>query len=287
MAQITDLYIYPVKSLKGIALKEVHTGLRGFQYDREWMITDSTYHFISQREIESMATLETGMSSNSLILRSNTNQFSVSLQSEKLNKVRAVVWDDICDAYDEGDEVSNWLTEELGKYKGGSLRLVRFSADGERAVPEEYLNGIKAQSAFSDQFPYLITSWESLGELNKGLNANNSKEVSMSRFRPNIVIQGLDDLEKMTGSDLSCGEGDYSFGLRKPCKRCKIVTINQDTGEIIEPKEPLATLVKLKFSDAIKGAFFGQNAILLSGNCAIRVGDELTISSSMSEKTAS
>ena len=52
MAQITDLYIYPVKSLKGIALKEVNTGLRGFQYDREWMITDSKYHFISQREIE-------------------------------------------------------------------------------------------------------------------------------------------------------------------------------------------------------------------------------------------
>ena len=101
----------------------------------------------------------------------------------------------------------------------------------------------------------------------------------MNRFRPNIVVQGLDDLEKMTYSDLSCDEGDYRFGLRKPCKRCKIVTINQDTGKIMEPKEPLATLVKLKFSDAIKGAFFGQNAILLSKDCAIRVGDELKLSS--------
>ena len=88
MAQITDLYIYPVKSLKGIALKEVHTGLRGFQYDREWMITDSKYHFISQREIESMASLKTGIDSASLILCSNANQFSVYLHSEKLNKVQ-------------------------------------------------------------------------------------------------------------------------------------------------------------------------------------------------------
>ena len=279
MAQITDLYIYPVKSLKGIALKKVHTGLRGFKYDREWMITDSHYHFISQREIESMATLKTGIDNASLILRSNTNQFSVSLHSEKLDQVRATVWGDICDAYDEGDEVSNWLTEELGEYKGSSLRLVRFSADGERVVPEEYLNGVKAQSAFSDQFPYLITSWESLSKLNQVLNDKKSKEVSMNRFRPNIVVQGVDDLEKMTASDLSCDEAQYSFGLRKPCKRCKIVTINQDTGEIMEPKEPLATLVKLKFSDAIKGAFFGQNAILLSDDCTIRVGDELTLSS--------
>ena len=279
MAQITDLYIYPVKSLKGIALKEVHTGIRGFRYDREWMITDSHYHFISQREIESMATLEASINKDSLILHSNTNQLSVPLDSEKLNQVRATVWDDICDAYDEGDEASNWLTNELGEYKGSSLRLVRFSAKGERSVPEQYLNGVKAQSAFSDQFPYLITSWESLSKLNQGLNEKKSKEVSMNRFRPNIVVQGVDDLEKMTASDLSCDEAQYSFGLRKPCKRCKIVTINQDTGEIMEPKEPLATLVKLKFSDAIKGAFFGQNAILLSDDCTIRVGDELTLSS--------
>ena len=279
MVQITDLYIYPVKSLKGIALKEAHTGLRGFRYDREWMITDSNYHFISQREIESMATLEASINKDSLILHSNTNQLSVPLDSEKLNQVRATVWDDICDAYDEGDEASNWLTNELGEYKGSSLRLVRFSAKGERSVPEQYLNGVKAQSAFSDQFPYLITSWESLSKLNQGLNEKKSKEVSMNRFRPNIVVQGVDDLEKMTASDLSCDEAQYSFGLRKPCKRCKIVTINQDTGKIIEPKEPLATLVKLKFSDAIKGAFFGQNAILLSDDCTIRVGDELTLSS--------
>ena len=170
MAQITDLYIYPVKSLKGIALKEVHTGSRGFRYDREWMITDRHYHFISQREIESMATLEASINKDLLILHSNTNQLSVPLESEKLDQVRATVWDDICDAYDEGDEVSNWLTNELGEYKGSSLRLVRFSAKGERSVPEQYLNGVKAQSAFSDQFPYLITSWESLCKLNQGLN---------------------------------------------------------------------------------------------------------------------
>ena len=69
------------------------------------MITDSKYHFISQREIESMATSRQRLILTSLILCSNANQFSVSLHSEKLNKVRATVWDDTCDAYDEGDEV--------------------------------------------------------------------------------------------------------------------------------------------------------------------------------------
>ena len=181
-------------------------------------------------------------------------------------------------AFDEGDEASSWLTEVLGRYKGKTLRMIRFDSEGKRLVPAKYLHGQQAESAFSDQFPYLITSWESLEKLNAGLLENNSKEVPMSRFRPNIVLKGISDIEKKTSADLISKLGNYNFGLRKPCKRCKITTINQDTGEIAEPKEPLSTLTSLEFSNENHGAFFGQNAIFLSNkNCILRVGDELTI----------
>ncbi|MBT6634421.1 MAG: MOSC domain-containing protein, partial [Gammaproteobacteria bacterium] len=81
-----------------------------------------------------------------------------------------------------------------------------------------------------------------------------------------------------TSQNFLCQQSGYSFGLRKPCKRCKIITINQDDGKIDNPKEPLATLTSLRFSDAINGAFFGQNAILLSTrNYILKVGDELSI----------
>ena len=278
MIQITDLFIYPVKSLKGIALDNSQTGQRGLEFDREWMITDNAYNFISQREIELMTTIETKIDTSSLILSSPQNRaIRVPLESNRINKVKVMVWDDYCDAYDEGDEASSWLTEALGTHKGSSLRLVRFDQKGKRLVPKKYLNGIHAESAFSDQFPYLITSWESLSKLNNGLLENNSKKVSMNRFRPNIVIKGLSDIEKMTSFNLTCEKGDYQFGLRKPCKRCKITTINQETGEIENPKEPLATLVKLKNSEESHGAFFGQNAILLSDYGVLRVGDLLEL----------
>ena len=274
MIQITDLFIYPVKSLKGIALDNSQTGQRGLEFDREWMITDNAYNFISQREIELMTTIETKIDSSSLILSSPQNRaIKVPLESNRINKVKVMVWDDYCDAYDEGDEASSWLTEALGTHKGSSLRLVRFDQKDKRLVPKKYLNGVHAESAFSDQFPYLITSWESLSKLNNGLLENNSNKVSMNRFRPNIVIKGLSDIEKMTSFNLTCEKGDYQFGLRKPCKRCKITTINQETGEVENPKEPLATLVKLKNSEESHGAFFGQNAILLSDYGVLRVGD--------------
>ena len=278
MIQITDLFIYPVKSLKGIALDNSQTGQRGLEFDREWMITDNAYNFISQREIELMTTIETKIDSSSLILSSPQNRrLKVPLESNRINKVKVMVWDDYCDAYDEGDEASSWLTDALGAHKGSSLRLVRFDQKDKRLVPKKYLNGVHAESAFSDQFPYLITSWESLSKLNNGLLENNSKKVSMNRFRPNIVIKGLSDIEKMTSFNLTCEKGDYQFGLRKPCKRCKITTINQETGEVENPKEPLATLVKLKNSEESHGAFFGQNAILLSDYGVLRVGDLLEL----------
>jgi len=280
MVQITDLFIYPVKSLKGIALKESITALRGLQYDREWMVTTSDYEFITQREIPLMSTIEVSIDSDDLILSSKDNtKFKVPLLSSNTNVIKSSVWGDICDAYDEGDDVSLWLTNLLGQYKGKSLRLVRYASQGLRLVPSKYLDGMEAQSAFSDQFPYLITSWESLDKLNEGLIKNGSKVAEMDRFRPNIVVKGIDDLEKKTSQNLLCQKSGYNFGLRKPCKRCKIITINQDDGKIDDPKEPLATLTSLRFSDEIRGAFFGQNAILLSNkNYILKVGDELSIS---------
>ena len=280
MVQITDLFIYPVKSLKGISLNKSETALRGLKFDREWMITNSDYEFITQREIESMATIEVSISSDTLMLSSKNNtQYTIPLDSNKSEPIQASVWGDICDAYDEGDGASLWLTNVLGQYKGKSLRLVRFAKQGVRPVPSKYLDGREAQSAFSDQFPYLITSWESLEKLNKGLIKNGSQVAKMNRFRPNIVVKGIKDLEKKTSHNFLCQKSGYDFGLRKPCKRCKIITINQDDGKIDSPKEPLATLTALRFSDEINGAFFGQNAILLSNkNFTLKVGDEFTIS---------
>ena len=277
MIQVTDIYIYPVKSLKGIQLMEAEAGMRGLKYDREWMITDSNYQFLTQREIEAMATITVSVSKNCLLLQSKDgDELKVDLNADRSRSVKVSVWDDTCDAYDEGEIASYWLTDKLGYWQGRTLRLVKYSSDGKRPVPAKYLHGREAESAFSDQFPFLITSWDSLEKLNKGLIENGKQEVTMDRFRPNIVIGNINSIENKTLLDLACQDGNYEFGLRKPCKRCKITTINQDSGEIIDFKEPLETLTSLGFSDDNPGAYFGQNAILLSDqDCIISVGDVL------------
>ena len=280
MIKVTDIYIYPVKSLKGIPLKEAETGLRGFKYDREWMITDSDYQFLTQREIEAMATITVNIAKDFLLLQSSKgNELKINLNVKRGESVQVSVWRDTCNAYDEGEAASYWLTDELGYWQGKTLRLVRFCSDRKRPVPTKYLHGHEAESAFSDQFPYLITTWDSLKKLNEGLRENGKLEVTMTRFRPNIVVNDIASIENQTSLDLISQDGNYEFGLRKPCKRCKITTINQDSGEIIDFKEPLSTLTSLKFSSENYGAFFGQNAILLSDqDCVISVGDLLQTS---------
>ncbi len=285
MIQVTDIYIYPVKSLKGIPLMEAEAGMRGIKYDREWMITDSNYQFLTQREMEAMATITVSINKNCLLLQSKDgDELKVDLNTKRSGSVKVFLWDDICDAYDEGEVASYWLTDKLGYWQGRTLRLVRFSSHGKRPVPAKYLHGREAESAFSDQFPFLITSWNSLEKLNEGLIENGKQEVTMNRFRPNIVIGDIDSIENKTLLDLACQDGNYEFGLRKPCKRCKITTINQDSGEIIDFKEPLSTLTSLGFSGDNHGAYFGQNAILLSDqNCIISVGDVLQASTKSSD----
>ena len=280
MIQVTDIYIYPVKSLKGVRLKEAETGLRGFKYDREWMITDSDYQFLTQREIEAMATITVSIAKDFLLLQSSKgNELKINLNAKRGESVQVSIWRDTCNAFDEGEAASYWLTDELGYWQGKTLRLVRFCSDRKRPVPAKYLHGREAESAFSDQFPYLITSWDSLKKLNEGLRENGKQEVTMARFRPNIVVSDIASIENKTSLDLTSQDGNYVFGLRKPCKRCKITTINQDTGEIIDFKEPLSTLTSLHFSSENYGAFFGQNAILLSDqDCVISVGDLLQTS---------
>jgi hypothetical protein len=277
--EITDLFVYPVKSLGGIALDDAEVSIRGFKFDREWMITDSDYSFVTQRQIEIMATIKVCFEGSFMVLRSSTgSQVKVPLDGPQNHIVKAKVWDDVCYANDEGSDVAEWLTKLLGKYNNKSLRLVRFAYNEKRMVPEKHLKGSKAQSAFSDQFPFLITSWESLKLLNKTLKEKGQEQVEMSRFRPNIVINGLTKIEEKQTHNLHSTNQKYFFGLRKPCKRCKITTINQDSGEITNIKEPLSTLTSLEFNKNKVGAFFGQNAICsIQKDISVRIGDTFNL----------
>ncbi|MFB9144959.1 MOSC domain-containing protein [Halomonas alkalicola] len=278
--RITQLAIYPVKSLGGIALDDARLTAEGLAWDRRWMVVDDVGRFVTQRQLPAMASIRVTLEPDALVLaHPGVAPLRVALAARQQERLSVTVWKDRCDALDEGAEARDWLAAALGDLRGSRLRLVRFAPDHLRPVEPHYLApGEWAHTAFADGYPLLVASTASLVELNRRLAAKELSPVPMSRFRPNIVIEGAEPFAEDGWQALGPTDGRWRLGLRKPCQRCKITTVDQHSGEIPVPGEPLRTLVEMNPRLA-PGGYFGQNAILLAGEGeTLSVGDVVAAS---------
>ena len=276
--QITQLNIYPVKSLKGISVTQSELQEHGLAWDRRWMLVDAQQRFVTQRQLPALATVEVALTDEHLVLsHPNVEPMSVPLAEPEGNLRLVSVWNDHCKALPESDEVSRWLVAALGEQVQG-FSMVRFATEFTRAVEEDFLDGGAAHTYFSDGYPFLVATTGSLDALNQALVAGGHAPVPMNRFRPNIVVESDEAWAEDRWATLTEQNGTFQLALRKPCKRCKITTIDQHTAAVPAPAEPLKTLIELNTQPSLKGAHFGQNATLLEGaGSVIRVGDRLAV----------
>jgi uncharacterized protein YcbX len=253
-ARIAALHVYPVKSARGIALESAALTRTGLAHDRRWMIVGDNGRFLTQRELPRLALLEPALSESTLQLRAPT-MADIAIELSHQGVRRAVtIWGHDCEALDEGSTVAQWL----GQFLGRECRLVRFDPAHRRMSEREWTEPYEAETQFSDGFALLALSAASLADLNARLAA----PLPMNRFRPNLVLEGIDAFDEDRIEDLS--DGDIRLKPVKACTRCKITTTNQDTG-CFEGDEPLRTLKTYRYDAALKGVCFGQNLIILSG----------------------
>ncbi|MFK8032322.1 MAG: MOSC domain-containing protein [Gammaproteobacteria bacterium] len=271
MITITSLHRYPVKGLRGIDVNSARVMSRGFEYDREWMLVDADNKFVTQRTANLMATISTQLTNTHLVLAHPTMPtLYIPLDHVDAEPENVVVWKDICTAVDQGSDSAEWLTKVLEPNNTGSVRLMRFALDGHRPVEPDFLADVSAETGFADGYPYLVANEASLEALNNKLD----EPVPMNRFRPNIVVNGLPALIEHKLSVLDVPDRNVSMLLPKPCQRCKVTTINQDTGDVAESREPLRTLVKSNPFEDLVGGYFGQNGVAVEGlGNSLEVGD--------------
>jgi uncharacterized protein len=263
---VTEINIYPVKSLGGISVDSIESTSRGLQHDRRFMLIDAKHEFLTQREHPQMATIRTAIDGNELVLSSPfEDSITLPLQPRAMPTRTVKVWSSRVHAHTVSAEADTWLSDYLQL----DARLVYMPDSTERRVSPEYARDGDVVS-FADGYPVLIASEESLAELNKRIMAAGGNAVTMDRFRANIVVKGQKAFAEDTWRDFRIGSAVFR-GV-KPCTRCQITTTDQATGEVLGP-EPLRTLAT--FRDLARGVRFGMN-LLTTKLGALRVGDSVS-----------
>lgn len=276
-ATVAALNVYPVKGCRGIALSRACVGERGLLArddaaavgDREWMIVASDGTFVTQRTHPKLALIEPRLAAATLVLAAPGRlPLTVPLAPPAGPRREVIVWDDRVAAFDEGPQAARWISEFLG----ADLRLVRFDPAARRLCNPHYAKGSGAHTAFADGYPVLVIGAASLDDLNMRLKARGHAALPMNRFRPNVVLAGLEPYDEDHVDTLASDE--VSLRLVKPCTRCRVTTTDQDTAEV--GSEPLATLAGYRNNPDLGGVTFGMNAIIVSG-----VGHELAVGASV------
>jgi uncharacterized protein len=261
---ISSIYYYPVKSMRGIPQSEAIINGEGINGDRRWMLIDSNGQFISQRHMPELAKISVIVTHSHLELTHADHQKILLLPLDPDGDFVAdnvAIWDDNIANVLGYSCSQDWLKLTLGEFRGKALTLVKMPAVSEREVEPNLIGPKRAFTGFADGYPFLVTNQSSLELLNSQLQKSKCSPVDMGRFRPNIVIDGLNAFEEELGGRLQFANG-AELELVKPCQRCQMITQDQRSGAVREVGQPTKSLFKVQSIDPKRGAFFGQNAIL-------------------------
>ncbi len=270
---VSELTIYPVKSLRGISLQKSQLTREGLQHDRRWMVVRDDGRFVTQRDLPALALVETAMEDDGVVLsRSGHGNHKLLFDAAPGKPVTSKVWKDPVETSDEGDAASAWLSAACGSRY--AVRLVRMASGFTRTHSAADRFGEENATKFADESPYLLANQNSLDALNLELQARGHRPVPMNRFRANVVVQGLPAFSERAIETIS-GE-NYVFGLREGCERCVVPTIDQDTAIKDPQQEPFKTLTDINPMPGKRAPAFAENSVLISGAGQwIRVGDTL------------
>lgn len=257
---VQALHVYPVKSLRGIAVPAATVTDRGLEHDRRFMVVDEAGRFLTQRTLPRMSLVSAHLEPPALRLSAPARaDLLLPLRPAGGDILGVEVWRDRCDALSLGPEAARWL----GEFLGLRCRLVYMPDATFRGTSQVYAPG---RVGFADAYPFLVTSTSSLAEL-----ARRGGGVPMERFRPNIVVDGAPPFAEDRWKEFRIGP--VSFRMTKPCVRCAITTVDPALGAVAGA-EPLRTLATFRRCE--EGVLFGMNAVH-EGTGAIRVGDAVEV----------
>ncbi len=260
---VSELHIYPVKSLRGIPLQTSNLDYSGLRYDRRWMVVTPDGIMLTQRTHPQMALVEPAIDDDCLVLDAfGMKSHRVPPTDAAMPRVASAVFGSEVSGIDVGDETANWLTQAIGE----ECRLIAFPASDTRPC-DPAVSKRGDHTLYADGFPLLILGQSSLDDLNARL----ASPVTMQRFRPNIVVQGSGAFAEDRWDQVAIG--DIPLRIVQACARCSVPTVDPDAGVLAGP-EPIHTMSSFRERDG--EIYFGVNATP-DAEGTLSVGDSLNV----------
>ena len=225
MYKLSEINIYPIKSLGGISLQSSEVEERGLKYDRRWVLVDESNTFFTQRDFPEMALIKVSIDDNGLKLNHKTKTIEplfIPFNFEHSKSDKVVIWEDTVAGEFYNKQIDNWFSDIIGI----KCHLVKMPESTKRVVDESYAKNKIV--GFADGYPFLIIGQSSLDDLNSRMEA----PLPMNRFRTNFVFTGGRPFEEDGWKKFKIG--NVVFEAVKPCARCVITTTNQDTAERLQ-----------------------------------------------------
>ena len=263
---LSEINIYPIKSLAGISLRESKIERRGLAFDRRWMLIDEKNKFLTQREFPKMATIKTEILPDGLQVSSGREILVIPFEPFNGETKTVKIWSSRCRAKVYENVINEWFSDVLET----NCKLAVMPEETERKVNYFYRVETDDHVSFADGYPFLLIGENSLADLNSRL----PEDLPMNRFRPNFVVADSEAFSEDGWKKIKIGES--VFHIVKPCARCVMTTIDQKTGEK-DGKEPLKTLAGFRIPkrSVKRKILFGQNLIGEPAGDVLRVGDKV------------
>jgi uncharacterized protein YcbX/ferredoxin len=268
VTKVSSIHIYPVKSTAGFKVTKAKVEELGLNFDRRFVVSDPSGQFITARTEPRLCLIEARILDQGIELSAPDMPTLTLLYKEFTAQYQKVtIWGDDVAGQLCADDANEWFSEYLNR----PCNLLFF---GQNSFRERKANTPNARKiAFADGYPVLLISQASLDNLNKHLLGNQQESVSMTQFRPNIVVDDCLPFAEDTWLHIRIGEVD--FKVSKPCERCIFTTVNPQNGEKHPKQQPLQMLKSFRQTHDGE-VLFGQNLIALNSG-EIHQGDKVTI----------
>jgi uncharacterized protein YcbX len=266
MPKISDLFVYPVKSCAGVRVEDVAIVPTGFEFDRNWMVVDADGMFVTQREHPKLALVQPEFANGGLVLTApGMKPLHVSANGAGA-PVSITLFGEKHEALSTDAEADAWFSD----YLGAPFQLAKCDPKVLRKGGVQYPERDSAPTSFVDNYGILVISQASHTALNQKL----AEAVPMNRFRPNIVVSGIDQHEEDYFTQARCGEVALRFV--NPCYRCSMTSIDQKSGT--PGLDVLPVLSTYRYDDAVKGVKFGAYAAISEGiGARLHVNSDLDV----------